>query len=338
MKTQKHQVERQSKNSSFLGRHETAGVAESGIPSCTELRGVSGNCHSSATISESSFEGFQEPNFTPVPDEFFDLFLPDLTGAELKVFLYIVRRTLGFKRREDAVSLGQICEGITTRDGRRLDRGTGLVRSTAALAASSLVTKGLLKRVQRKAPNGSHLPSLYQIRYIAQQVPSGAAPSCTKPSDIPSGAARRRSEPHPPSPVDRTSPSPLQRTTPSPTGRTHNKQLIQETVESKGAQRKAEQEAVKRAIEAFGLGKPDDAIMNRVLKAGNGANGFQIASYLYDRLKFIQRNPQHAPKSLGWFPRVVTDRFRSGDFLEMTMKETWEAAAIGLLEKNPKPR
>ena len=45
------------------------------------------------------FKGYSKPNYTPVPDELFDEQLPDLSGAELKVLLYIIRRTFGFKRR-----------------------------------------------------------------------------------------------------------------------------------------------------------------------------------------------------------------------------------------------
>ena len=47
------------------------------------------------------FRGYPGPNYTPVPDELFDEQLPDLSGAELKVLLYVIRRTFGFKRESD---------------------------------------------------------------------------------------------------------------------------------------------------------------------------------------------------------------------------------------------
>jgi hypothetical protein len=47
---------------------------------------------------EHQFTGYASPNYTPVPDELFDEQLPDLSGAELKVLLYVIRRTFGFKR------------------------------------------------------------------------------------------------------------------------------------------------------------------------------------------------------------------------------------------------
>jgi hypothetical protein len=44
------------------------------------------------------FKGYTSPNYTQVPDELFDEQLPHLSGAELKVLLYIMRRTFGFKK------------------------------------------------------------------------------------------------------------------------------------------------------------------------------------------------------------------------------------------------
>ena len=62
------------------------------------------------------FQGFRSPNYTQVPDELFDELMSELSGAELKVLLYIIRRTFGFKKDSDNISLSQICNGITTRD------------------------------------------------------------------------------------------------------------------------------------------------------------------------------------------------------------------------------
>lgn len=68
----------------------------------------------------SAFPGFRVPSYTMVPDELFDQLMPDLSGSALKVLLYIVRRTFGFKKQSDTISLTQLCCGITTRDGRAL--------------------------------------------------------------------------------------------------------------------------------------------------------------------------------------------------------------------------
>ena len=71
------------------------------------------------------FKGYSKPNYTPVPDELFDEQLPDLSGAELKVLLYIIRRTFGFKKESDNISLNQMLHGITTKEDVVLDRCIG---------------------------------------------------------------------------------------------------------------------------------------------------------------------------------------------------------------------
>jgi len=42
------------------------------------------------------FKGYHVPNYTQTPNEVFDKFLSKLSHAELRVLLYIVRRTFGF--------------------------------------------------------------------------------------------------------------------------------------------------------------------------------------------------------------------------------------------------
>jgi hypothetical protein len=65
-------------------------------------------------MHNNKFQGFRSPTTTPIPDEVFDELMADLTGAELKVLLYICRRTFGFKKESDTISLHQIAEGIVT--------------------------------------------------------------------------------------------------------------------------------------------------------------------------------------------------------------------------------
>ena len=86
------------------------------------------------------FRGYASPNYTMVPDELFDEQLPDLSGGELKALLYIMRRTFGFKKPSDDISLIQICDGITTRDGRTLDRGGANDRTRGFRRRWSLAT------------------------------------------------------------------------------------------------------------------------------------------------------------------------------------------------------
>src|SRR5215216_3665019 len=91
-----------------------------------------------------AFDGFTSPAYTQVPDELFDVLMPQLADCELRVLLYIIRRTFGFKRETDAISLSQMVSGITTADGRVLDRGTGLAKATVARGLKGLRAKGVI--------------------------------------------------------------------------------------------------------------------------------------------------------------------------------------------------
>lgn len=81
------------------------------------------------------------PRSTQVPDEIFDEYMATLSGAEFKVLCYIARRTFGFRKEADTISISQICDGITRKDGRVLDRGTGLSRASAFSALKTLCTE-----------------------------------------------------------------------------------------------------------------------------------------------------------------------------------------------------
>lgn len=113
------------------------------------------------------FHGFVKPNFTPVPDDFFDELLARLSGAELKVALYIIRRTFGFKRQSDNISLSQICKGIITREGEVLDEGTGLAESTAVVAIKRLVEKGVIVAKRNQSKERGHEPTTYGLHFAA---------------------------------------------------------------------------------------------------------------------------------------------------------------------------
>jgi len=96
-----------------------------------------------------------------VPDALFDELMAYLSGAELKVMLYIIRRTFGFKKGSDSISLNQICHGITTREGQVLDQGTGLSQSTVQLALKGLLEKQAIVAQRRSSPNRGYEATTY---------------------------------------------------------------------------------------------------------------------------------------------------------------------------------
>ncbi|MBI3784815.1 MAG: replication protein [Deltaproteobacteria bacterium] len=122
------------------------------------------------------FHGFQSPNYTQVPDELFDELLATLSGAELKVLLYIIRRTFGFKKISDNISLSQITDGIVTNDGKRLDSGTGLVKSTAALALKGLVDRCIIVKVRNQTPARGDVATTYALNLIKVPVQKSDPP------------------------------------------------------------------------------------------------------------------------------------------------------------------
>lgn len=111
------------------------------------------------------FRGFSSPNYTQTPNELFDELLPELSESELKVLLYVIRRTFGFGKDFDAISINQLAEGITTRDGRILDRGTGLSRTSVKKATSSLVDKGVLTVRKVKSEDGDYESNVFSLRF-----------------------------------------------------------------------------------------------------------------------------------------------------------------------------
>src|ERR1035437_6358405 len=112
-----------------------------------------------------TFEGFTGPNYTMVPDELFDELLADLSGAELKVLLYICRRTFGFKKDEDSISLSQLMHGIVMKDGRALDHGTGLSKPTLLAALNSLEESGIIETERQRSETRGDEPTIYRLRF-----------------------------------------------------------------------------------------------------------------------------------------------------------------------------
>jgi len=112
---------------------------------------------------DDKFKGYASPNYTPVPDELFDEQLPDLSGAELKVLLYVIRRTFGFRRESDNISISQMLNGLHKYDGRQLDRGVGLTKKTLLLAIKSLEEKNIIFTERRRSVERGDEPTSYRL-------------------------------------------------------------------------------------------------------------------------------------------------------------------------------
>ncbi len=123
------------------------------------------------------FPGFTGPYYTQVPDVVFDELLPILSGAEIKVLMYIIRRTFGFKKQKDNISLSQMEDGIMTKDGQVLDGGTGLGKSSVTRALTSLEKKNIITRTRRSNAKKGHKATTYTLNIKDSEENNGAPTS-----------------------------------------------------------------------------------------------------------------------------------------------------------------
>ncbi len=111
------------------------------------------------------FDGLDGLNGTLFPDVLLDHVMAHLTGAEFKVLAYIVRRTVGFKRMSDTISLDQICSGVRGREDVVIDAGTGLSKKTAIAALKGLQDKGVVVAQKRAGKDRGNLPTAFALRF-----------------------------------------------------------------------------------------------------------------------------------------------------------------------------
>lgn len=134
-------------------------------------------------LKKLNFQGFSSPNYTQVPDELFDLLMPDLHGSALKVLLYITRRTFGFKKNSDRISLKQMVEGIKTKDGRILDRGTGLSKPQVISAIKTLKELNIIKVERKSSPEkGDEVTTYSLILLTHKKIDAPGLKNLTPPS------------------------------------------------------------------------------------------------------------------------------------------------------------
>jgi hypothetical protein len=110
------------------------------------------------------FPGFYPPRYTPIPDQLLDGVMAFLSGAELKVLLYIMRHTYGYKKSADSISVKQMVEGITAGDGTVVDHGTGLSKASVHSAVKRLEEKALILVERRDTAAGDSAVNVYRVR------------------------------------------------------------------------------------------------------------------------------------------------------------------------------
>lgn len=106
------------------------------------------------------------PNFLQVPNAVIDELLPDLTGAELKCYLVVIRKTKGWNKESDNISISQFM------------KATGLSNSAVIKACESLVKYGLLIK-----QNGARNTGVYAVNsYSKTTCEESSQVTCEKSS------------------------------------------------------------------------------------------------------------------------------------------------------------
>jgi phage replication O-like protein O len=102
-----------------------------------------------------NFTGFPKPQYTRTPNLIFDQLLPELSGSQLKALLYIVRRTMGWRKDQEFIpaSIAEIQEG------------TGLSNRAVIDALDFLLQRRLVLRRKRRDNGGRQAVAEYRLRF-----------------------------------------------------------------------------------------------------------------------------------------------------------------------------
>jgi len=259
---------------------------------------MSSSTHKS--LATFTFSGFLSPNYTQIPDQFFDELMPILSGNETKVLLYIFRRTFGFKKDTDNISLSQMVSGITARDGTQLDNGTGLSKASVARSLKELEQKNIILRVRRSNPQKGDLPTTYQLNMLDQSIPLSRRVGGCINSDTP-----RVSHRDPPlSHID----------TPRVSHRDTQETVIQQTVE---------QETENTTTNAKVRASENGAVVADLITSGisqkvseNLAQRFS-PDYIREKVEFLTfklaREKSSVKKPAAWLRKAIEDDYTAPD-------------------------
>lgn len=271
------------------------------------------------------------PNSTQIPDVILDRWMAKLSGAEFKVLLYIARRTYGFGKEGDTISLRQIVSGIRTKDGRQLDSGTGLNKDTVCKALNSLEASGLVIREQRSHEDYGDLANFYRLNLDADGFgvePEDEPENPTRPpvSENPTGGGKKSQK----SPSTRV----VKSDTPGPRTRqggvvkpdtslsenpTHKKQKKQETVQQETAttalvETKPKEGFAVVALSPSALGEEGKGSFELLV-----AEGFSRR----DAQQLAEKHPEEVIRNqIGWLGRRTVSKNKLG-FLRRAIEEGW---------------
>ncbi len=301
-----------------------------------------------------TFQGFIAPNYTQVPDELFDDLMTDLSGAELKVLLYIIRRTFGFKKTEDTISLNQMLNGITTKAGEVLDKGTGLSKKTLLVALNTLEAKHIILTERRRSAERGNEPTAYKLNIVGNASSNHPDPTPGVKSTPPLGVKSTPSPRGKNSPIQETvlqqtdlqirnSKSKLQRNESKEKQGYQSFQAVGDLLKQKTAAQGREVQHLPEAIEASiddistALHDANNRRSNRThvlhLYQVSGKSEERFTSYLYEA-RSITKQQGSVKKKMPYFFRVLEDITGVQQRVGNTVSDASQAPQNALQQKN----
>lgn len=103
------------------------------------------------------------PNYTQIPNLLLDTLMMDLSHLELKILLFICRKTFGWHKIRDHISLSQFEKFVDVKS-----------RSHLCEALDRLQEKGMIKKTQEGNQSDGTLKNYYEL--IITQCPEGTTP------------------------------------------------------------------------------------------------------------------------------------------------------------------
>lgn len=98
------------------------------------------------------------PNTASIPNILFDYWMNRLSPAEFKVLMCIARKTYGFNKGVDRISIGQI------------EKMTGLSRKGITKNIESLISYGLVNKLKSKTIDGDDAPNQFEINIFCKDL------------------------------------------------------------------------------------------------------------------------------------------------------------------------
>ncbi len=119
------------------------------------------------TLSKPLFQGFSKPeaNFFRLPNEWTDITAKITSLAEMKVVEYVLRHTWGYSEYDivKKITTDEFMHGRKSKDGNRIDSGTGLSNKSVVEGLHKAVEHGLLE-VETDDRDRARIKKYYKLK------------------------------------------------------------------------------------------------------------------------------------------------------------------------------